>query len=515
VCPFYGRRRRRIAVPTSSSFEKLVFVLAFAVVVLGLVPVVDAQSLPTGWSLTDIGGPPAAGTATQSNGAFSVTSRGYDVSGTADQFTYISKAVTGDVTIEAKVDTLQNTDAWSIAGLVLRQSTSAGAREVSVFVTPSKGLVVRGRSASGGGTVQMTVGSGTAPVWLRLVRKYKTVTAYRSADGVTWKSLASITLPLNKTVLVGLALASHSKTARVAASFSKLSINGIPVVVSAPSSGVNVPPSVSLNSPAGGTSYGAPATIAIGATAADSDGSIARIDFYAGSTKVGSDSTSPYTFSWGSVPIGSYVLKAVATDNAGATTTSSTVTVTVSSNKPPLVSLTSPVDNAIFPLLSTIAVTATASDPDGSIARVDFYNGSTLLGSDTTSPYSFTWLSVGLGTYSLSAVARDNLGASTVSSWVDIGVGSTTTLSKAVFKPAVVPEGVQYYVFEVFAAGANPNTAAPIATQNLGVPAVVSGECSADVKSTILGLSAGNYIATVSSVSTDGKLRSNSYSFTR
>jgi hypothetical protein len=191
------------------------------------------------------------------------------------------------------------------------------------------------------------------------------------------------------------------------------------------------------------------------------------------------------------------------------------VTVTVSSNKPPLVSLTSPVDNAIFPLLSTIAVTATASDPDGSIARVDFYNGSTLLGSDTTSPYSFTWLSVGLGTYSLSAVARDNLGASTVSSWVDIGVGSTTTLSKAVFKPAVVPEGVQYYVFEVFAAGANPNTAAPIATQNLGVPAVVSGECSADVKSTILGLSAGNYIATVSSVSTDGKLRSNSYSFTR
>src|SRR6185295_14785167 len=169
----------------------------------------------------------------------------------------------------------------------------------------------------------------------------------------------------------------------------------------------------------------------------------------------------------------------------------------------------------IFPLLSTIAVTATASDPDGSIARVDFYNGSTLLGSDTTSPYSFTWLSVGLGNYSLSAVARDNLGASTVSSWVDIGVGSTTTLSKAVFKPAVVPEGVQYYVFEVFAAGANPNTAAPIATQNLGKPAVVSGECTADVRSTIMGLSAGSYIATVSSVSSDGKLRSNSHSFTR
>jgi hypothetical protein len=251
------------------------------------------------------------------------------------------------------------------------------------------------------------------------------------------------------------------------------------------------------------------------ASASDSDGSIAKVDFYAGATKVGTDTTSPYTFSWGSVPVGTYALKAVATDNAGAATTSNSVTVTVTTNKPPLVSLTSPIDNAIFPLLSTIAVTATASDPDGSIARVDFYNGTTLLGSDTTSPYTFTWLSVGLGNYSLSAVARDNLGASTVSTWVDIGVGSTSTLSKAVFKPAVVPDGVQYYLFEVFAAGANPSTATPKATQNLGLPAVVNGECTADVKATMTGLVAGSYIATVSSISTDGKLRSNTFSFTK
>ena len=515
MCPFNGRRRRRIAVPTSRSFDKLLFVLsAVAVAALGLVPPAAAQSLPTGWSLSDIGATPAKGTATQSSGTFSISSRGYDVTGTSDRFTFVSTVRSGDISLVARISSLQNTNAWSLAGLMIRQSLAANARHVSVFVTPGKGLVVRARASTGGGTVQMTVGTGTAPVWLRLDRASSLVKAFRSADGVTWTQIASLKLPLNSGVVAGLGVASHSTTTSVAASITKVSVNKVAVGSTVSSPAVNVPPSVSLTSPAGGTSFAAPATIGMAAAAADTDGSIAKVDFYAGSTKVGTDTTSPYTFSWGSVAAGSYVLKAVATDNAGATSTSGSVTVTVGANKPPLVSLTSPVDNASFPLLSTIALTATASDPDGTIQRVDFYNGSTLLGSDTTSPYSFTWLSVGLGNYSLSAVARDNLGASTVSSWVDISVGNTT-LSKAVFKPAVVPEGVQYYLFEVFAAGANPSTAIPKASQNLGLPAVVSGECTADVKATITGLAAGNYVATVSSISSSGKLRSNSFSFTK
>ena len=482
----------------------------------GLAPAALAQALPTKWSLTDIGAPPVAGTATQASGTFATVSRGYDVSGTADQFSYLSTPASGDLSIIARIDSIQKTDAWSLAGLMLRQSLDAGSRHASVFVTPSKGLVVRGRAANDDGTVQLTVGSGAAPVWLRLDRRASVVSTYRSADGVLWTLLATVKVPLNKAVFVGLALASHSKTKSVTASISKVSINGVPVgAVTAPAPEVNTPPAVSLNSPAGGTTFAAPATITMGATATDSNGSVAKVDFYAGSTLVGSDTTSPYTVSWASVPAGSYVLKAIATDNAGATTTSGTVTVTVGANKPPLVSLTSPVGGAVFPLLATIALTASASDPDGSIQRVEFYNGKTLLGSDTKSPFTFTWLNVALGSYSLSAVAYDNLGATTVSTWSDIQVAGSTTLSKAVFRPAVVPDGVLYYLFEVFAAAADPNKAVAIATQNLGLPAVVGGECTADVKTSISGLAAGNYIATVSSVSATGKLRSNTFSFTR
>ena len=94
----------------------------------------------------------------------------------------------------------------------------------------------------------------------------------------------------------------------------------------------NVPPTVSLTTPVGGATFTAPSTIAIAATATDSDGTVAKVDFYAGATLVGTDTTSPYAFNWTGVGAGTYVIKAVATDNAGASTTSATRTVTVSVN---------------------------------------------------------------------------------------------------------------------------------------------------------------------------------------
>ncbi|MCK6434187.1 MAG: Ig-like domain-containing protein [Aquabacterium sp.] len=91
----------------------------------------------------------------------------------------------------------------------------------------------------------------------------------------------------------------------------------------------NTPPSVSLTSPAPGSTYTAPATIALAASASDTDGSVAKVEFYAGATKIGEDTTAPYAVNWSSVPAGSYSLTAVATDNAGATATSTAVNVTV------------------------------------------------------------------------------------------------------------------------------------------------------------------------------------------
>ena len=186
----------------------------------------------------------------------------------------------------------------------------------------------------------------------------------------------------------------------------------------------NVPPTVSITSPANGATFTAPASVTINATAADSDGTVSKVDFYQGATLLGTDTSSPYSYAWTSVAAGSYSLTAKATDNLGAVTTSTAVGITVNpaANVPPTVSITSPANGATFTEPASVTINATAADSDGTVSKVDFYQGATLLGTDTTSPYSYAWTSVAAGSYSLTAKATDNGGAVTTSSAVNITV---------------------------------------------------------------------------------------------
>jgi hypothetical protein len=94
--------------------------------------------------------------------------------------------------------------------------------------------------------------------------------------------------------------------------------------------GVNVPPTVSLTAPVTGTSYFEPASVPLNATAYDPDGTIAQVNFFAGTTLVATDTTSPYALTWTNVPAGTYTVTAVAIDNSGASTTSTGATIQVS-----------------------------------------------------------------------------------------------------------------------------------------------------------------------------------------
>jgi hypothetical protein len=91
----------------------------------------------------------------------------------------------------------------------------------------------------------------------------------------------------------------------------------------------NQSPTVSLTSPSNGANFTSPAKISLAANAADPDGSVARVEFFNGGTKLGEDTSAPYTSQWNVGAAGSYTLTARATDNSGATTTSSPVTITV------------------------------------------------------------------------------------------------------------------------------------------------------------------------------------------
>ena len=92
-------------------------------------------------------------------------------------------------------------------------------------------------------------------------------------------------------------------------------------------------------------------------------------------------------------------------------------------NASPTVVLTSPKSDSQFAVGSNVLITATATDSDGSITKVEFYNGTTLLGTDTSSPYSYAWSSVKAGEYNITAKATDNKGAITTSDVIAIAVG--------------------------------------------------------------------------------------------
>ena len=386
----------------------------FLVAAIWLIPGAAAQSLPSGWSVADIGGPASPGSATFVSSAFTVTSRGFDVNGVADQFTFAYRQVSGDMTIIARLKTLPNVDPWAQAGLMIRRDLSADSKHVFVFGTPGQGVVVRTRT-NGSSTSQTLSGAATVPVWLKLERRSQTLTAFRSNDGASWTAVRTLTLQISSEPLVGLAVASHSTSGSLTAAFDSVTVNGQAWV------SPNVPPAVSLTSPANGSTYTSPASMSLAATATDADGTIAKVEFYAGQTLVGTDTTSPYAFNWTGVGAGTHVIKAVATDNAGASTTSATRTVTVSGpNVAPTVSMTT--DKGSYTAPASVVMTAVAADSDGTVAKVDFYAGATLVGTDTSSPFTQTWTGVAAGSYALQAVATDNKGATTTSGTVNVTV---------------------------------------------------------------------------------------------
>ena len=91
-------------------------------------------------------------------------------------------------------------------------------------------------------------------------------------------------------------------------------------------------------------------------------------------------------------------------------------------NLKPEVLINSPVNGTTFKTPAMISITAAASDSDGVITKVEFYNGNTKIGEKTTPPYSFTWTNIMPGTYHLKALAIDNSNAVTESPSVDVYV---------------------------------------------------------------------------------------------
>lgn len=188
----------------------------------------------------------------------------------------------------------------------------------------------------------------------------------------------------------------------------------------------NQPPVVSISSPTKSTGFIAPAAITIDANASDPDGSITKVEFYNGTSKLGEITSAPYSYTWKEVPAGTYSITAAATDNKGLKTVSAAVTVVVEKsattvNQLPSVSVKIP--NEKKPKKhDNVVIVAEASDPDGTINKVELKNGDVTIAEMTTAPYVFTLQNVDTGTYVITAIATDNLGAVSISDALELRI---------------------------------------------------------------------------------------------
>jgi glucose/arabinose dehydrogenase len=197
----------------------------------------------------------------------------------------------------------------------------------------------------------------------------------------------------------------------------------------------NTAPTVIITSPANNATFTNPANITINASATAGSSPITKVEFYEGSTKIGEDLTSPYSYTWTNVPAGTYSLQAKVIDNTNQAGTSPAVQVTVTNGSAsPTVVITSPPNNTTYSNPANITINASVTQGSSPITKVEFYNGSTKIGEDLSSPYSFTWMNVPTGTYALKAVVIDNANLTASSAVIQVTVASCPT-------PVITPLG--------------------------------------------------------------------------
>jgi uncharacterized repeat protein (TIGR02059 family) len=194
---------------------------------------------------------------------------------------------------------------------------------------------------------------------------------------------------------------------------------------------LNQPPTVHITSPVNNSEFRAPATILITAEANDTDGTITRVEFFNGSTKLGEAITAPYSVSWTNVPRGRYTITAVATDNLNSTNVSNQVTVIVRNNNTPAkgdseIRIIEPDNGKRFVAPAKIDVTIYSYDPDSIIRRIEYFKDEAKIGEHFKAPYSISFESRTAESYKISSIAYDEFNEIVASSSVDVFVDEGT-----------------------------------------------------------------------------------------
>ncbi|HUK35377.1 MAG TPA: phospholipase D-like domain-containing protein, partial [Vicinamibacterales bacterium] len=221
-----------------------------------------ASNLPSPWLSQDVGATGVAGSSTYNAGTFAITGAGADIWGSADAFQFAYQMLSGDGQIIARVASIQNTNSFAKAGVMLRASTSASSQHVILDLRPTGDIEFMTRSTNGGSTSWLAGAVQAAPVWLRLARSGSTVTGSISTDGTTWTTVGSTSISFPASIAAGLIVTSHDPSTLNTSTFDSVTVSsagGTPTTPANPNpasgaTGVGNAPTLTWTS-GGATSY--------------------------------------------------------------------------------------------------------------------------------------------------------------------------------------------------------------------------------------------------------------------
>ncbi len=168
-------------------------------------------------------------------GVITMSAAGTDIYGTADQFTYAYKPLPANGTIIVKVESVENTDPWAKAGVMIRENLNPDSRFAAIYATPGNGVRYQARLLNAGDVTSDTSVATTeqkalvTPVWVKVERVGTTTfNGYYSTDGVKWTTMSwdPQTINVTGTAYIGLCVTSHKAGVGCTAKFSGALITG-------------------------------------------------------------------------------------------------------------------------------------------------------------------------------------------------------------------------------------------------------------------------------------------------
>jgi len=167
-------------------------------------------------------------------GTYTMTGSGTDiwnVNGVeADEFHFAYKMLSGVGSIIAKVESVDNTNAWAKAGVMIRESLNPDSAHAFACITPGNGVASQYRPSTGGTSGNYNQTGLAAPYWVKLERSISGLfTVSQSANGSSWQPVTGATaqnIPMGSNVYIGLAVTSHDAAQTCQAVFSNVMTTG-------------------------------------------------------------------------------------------------------------------------------------------------------------------------------------------------------------------------------------------------------------------------------------------------